>query len=214
MFSLDVIDTDEFLDMPPSTQNLYFHLGMRADDDGFVSNPKKIMKVINSGNDDLKVLYTKKFIIGFDNGVIVIRHWKMHNYIQADRYRETIYLDEKSQLEMTDNNMYTDCIQNVSSGKVRLELGEDSLGKEREKILHEKNKIPPTLEMVISYCKERNNTINAEYFIDSYNSKGWMIGKNKMKDWQASIRTWEKNNINKTQEPKRLKTIEEILAGK
>ncbi len=75
MFSLDIVDTDSFLDMPPSTQSLYFHLGMRADDDGFVSSPRKITSLVNSSNDDLKLLAAKGFIIGFNNGVIVIRDW-------------------------------------------------------------------------------------------------------------------------------------------
>ena len=81
MFSLKVIDTDEFLDMPQSSQLLYFHLAMRADDDGFVSNPKKIMKITGSGDDDAKVLTAKNFIIPFESGVCVIRHWRIHNYI-------------------------------------------------------------------------------------------------------------------------------------
>ena len=123
MFSLKIIDTDEFLDMPPTTQNLYFHLGMRADDDGFVSSPKKIMKIINSADDDIKVLISKKFVIPFENGVCVISHWKTHNYIQKDRYEETRYLEQKSKLTIK-NGMYTKCIQSVDTGKVR--LGKDN----------------------------------------------------------------------------------------
>jgi len=98
MFSLKIVDTDEFLDMPPTTQNLYFHLCMRADDDGFVSNPKKIMKVVNAATDDIKVLIGKKFVIPFDSGVCVIKHWKIHNLIRQDRYTETEYKDEKNLL--------------------------------------------------------------------------------------------------------------------
>ena len=105
MFSLKVIDTDEFLDMPPTTQNLYFHFGMRADDDGFVSSPKKIMKITNAAEDDMKVLIAKQFIIPFQKGVCVIRHWGIHNLIRKDRYCETEYLKEKDSL-MLENGKY------------------------------------------------------------------------------------------------------------
>lgn len=106
MFDIEVVDTDLFLDMPQSTQNLYFHLGMRADDDGFVSNPKKIIKLVGANDDDLKVLIAKKLIIPFESGVIVIRHWKLNNYLRKDRYIETIYKQEKSLLNEDENGVY------------------------------------------------------------------------------------------------------------
>lgn len=132
MFSLKVVDTDDFLDMPPTTQNLYFHLAMRADDDGFVNSPKKVMKIVNSPEDDLKILITKQFILPFQSGVIVIRHWKENNYIRSDRYQETIYTEEKAQLKEDNCGVYqmsTNGIPNVSPGKVRLELGKVRKGK-------------------------------------------------------------------------------------
>ena len=100
MFSNVIIDTDEFLDMPPTTQNLYFHLGMRGDDDGFVSNPKTIMRTINAAEDDMKILIAKRFIIPFQKGIVVIRHWGIHNFIRKDRYKETEYIKEKNSLEL------------------------------------------------------------------------------------------------------------------
>ena len=106
MFDMQIVDTDIFLEMPQSTQNLYFHLGMRADDDGFVSNPKKIIKIIGANEDDLKILIVKKFIIPFETGVIVIRHWKLNNYLRKDRYIETIYKEEKRQLIEDENGIY------------------------------------------------------------------------------------------------------------
>lgn len=106
MFDIEIVDTDLFLEMPQSTQNLYFHLGMRADDDGFVSNPKKIIRTVGANEDDLKILITKKFIIPFESGVIVIRHWKINNYLRADRHTETIYKDEKRQLIEDENGIY------------------------------------------------------------------------------------------------------------
>ena len=106
MFDIEIVDTDLFLEMPQSTQNLYFHLGMRADDDGFVSNPKKIVKTVGANEDDLKILMAKSFIIAFDSGVIVIRHWKINNYLRKDRYIETIYKNERRQLIEDENGIY------------------------------------------------------------------------------------------------------------
>ncbi|MDU4846167.1 DnaA N-terminal domain-containing protein [Clostridium sp.] len=120
MFAKTIIDSDAFLDMPLSSQALYFHLSMRADDDGFINNPRKIQRIIGCGNDDLKLLIAKKFIIPFDSGVCVIKHWRIHNYLQKDRYKETMYIEEKSQLDIKKNKAYTlkksmdtECIQGV-----------------------------------------------------------------------------------------------------
>mgnify|MGYP004560709567 CR=1 FL=1 len=110
MFAKTIIDSDAFLDMPLSTQALYFHLNMRADDDGFINNPKKIQRMIGGSDDDLKLLIAKRFIIPFENGIVVIKHWKIHNYIRNDRYKPTIYQEEKSLLSEKDNKAYTECL--------------------------------------------------------------------------------------------------------
>ena len=107
MIRRDVIDTDAFLDMPLSTQCLYFHLNIRADDDGFVGNPSRITKFIGASDDDLKLLIAKNFVILFEKGVIVIKHWRMHNTLSADRYHETNFTDEKAMLRLKDNKSYT-----------------------------------------------------------------------------------------------------------
>ena len=107
MIRKDVIDTDAFLDMPLSTQALYFHLNLRADDDGFVGNPKRVATLIGASEDDLKLLIAKRFVILFENGVIVIKHWRMHNTLSADRYHETNFTDEKSMLRLKENKAYT-----------------------------------------------------------------------------------------------------------
>ena len=130
MFAKKITESDAFLDMPSSTQMLYFHLSMNADDDGFVNNPKKIQRMCGASDDDFKLLLAKSFVLLFESGVIVIKHWKMHNYIQADRYRPTDYVEEKSMLGLKKNKAYTldvnkmdtKCIQDVSVGK-------DSIGK-------------------------------------------------------------------------------------
>ena len=108
MFTKKIIDSDAFLDMPLSTQCLYFHLNMRADDDGFVNNPKKISRMIGASEDDLKLLITKRFVLVFDTGVIVIKHWRMHNLIKKDRYHATDYQEEYAQLIQKSNGAYTE----------------------------------------------------------------------------------------------------------
>lgn len=106
MINISLVDSDIFLDMPLTTQALYFHLCVRADDDGFVDSPKKIQRMIGASSDDLKLLITKGFIIPFESGVIVITHWKMHNNIRKDTYHETIYQEEKKLLKSAENGMY------------------------------------------------------------------------------------------------------------
>lgn len=132
MFAKTIIDSDAFLEMPLSTQALYFHLGMRADDDGFVNSPKKIQRLINCSDDDLKLLIAKNFIIPFESGVVVIKHWRIHNYIRNDRYKETPYLEEKAQLLLKENNAYTLMDTNgIPSDIPTVDVGKDSIGKVR-----------------------------------------------------------------------------------
>ena len=153
MFAKSVIDSDLFLDMPPTTQMLYFHLAMRADDDGFINNPRRIQRMIGASDDDMRILIAKQFILTFENGVIVIRHWKLHNYIRKDMYHPTEYQAERQMLSLknnkspyelnadagsqdssrTCNGYVTDssrtCNENVSIGKDR--KGKDRIGKVR-----------------------------------------------------------------------------------
>ena len=214
MFTKKITESDAFLDMPSSTQMLYFHFSMNADDDGFVNNPKKIQKMCGASDDDFKLLIAKSFIILFDSGIIVIKHWKMHNYIQADRYRPTDYVEEKSMLGIKSNKAYTldvskmdtECIQNGyigkdSIGKVSIDKNSIDKDSKGESVRGEKAKrfYPPTLDEVKQYCEERKNNIDPMAFIDFYSSKGWMIGKNRMKDWKAAVRTWERKRKEKSQ---------------
>ena len=138
MFAKTIIDSDAFLDMSLSTQALYFHLSMRADDEGFVNNPKKIQRMIGCGDDEMKILIAKKFIIPFESGVCVIKHWRIHNYIQKDRFKETVYQEEKQHLQLKENKAYTYienpmdtiCIQGVSKMDSQYSIGKDSIGKD------------------------------------------------------------------------------------
>ena len=201
MFAKSIVLSDAFLDMPLSARCLYFTLGMLADDDGFVGSPKGIMRQCGASQDDMMVLLQKRFILAFESGVIVIKHWRMNNYLQSDRHKKTTYLEELETLDIDNKgayterkeSMYTNCIQNVYTGKDRLD--KDSIDKDSiESKAKSTRFVPPTIEEVREYCKERGNNVDAERFVDFYSAKGWMVGKNKMKDWKACVRTWEKRD--------------------
>jgi len=191
MFAKTIIDSDAFLDMPLSAQCLYFHLCMRADDDGFVNNPRRIMRMVNATDDDAKILIGKKFLIAFESGVIVIKHWRIHNYIRKDTYNETNYKEEKASLELDENNSYTFRGRLVDGSSTQVSIGKDRLVKDsNNKGTHKF--VPPTLEEVKNYCQERNNGVDPNKWYDHYTAVGWKIGKNPMKDWKAAVRGWEK----------------------
>lgn len=204
MLAKTIIDSDAFIEMPVSSQLLYFHLSMRADDDGFINNPKSIMRSIGCKDDDMNMLILKKFIIPFEKGIVVIKHWRIHNYIQKDRYIATKYQEERSMLEFDENNAYrmiknkmdTECIQNVHTLYTQDSIGKDSIGKNS---IDDKSKrfTPPTLDQVSEYVEEIKSQVDPQRFIDFYESKGWMVGRNKMKDWKAAVRTWQKSSFTK-----------------
>lgn len=136
MFSRKITETDHFLEMPLSSQALYFHLNMGADDEGFIDKAKTIQRTIGASDDDMKLLIAKGFLIPFESGVVVIRHWRIHNYIQADRFQATIHQNEKEQLEFDKSKIASikpldQCIQNVYKMDTQVRLGEDSLDKDR-----------------------------------------------------------------------------------
>ena len=190
MFAKTIIDSDAFLDMPLSTQALYFHLSMRADDDGFINNPKKVQRMIGSSDDDLKLLVAKNFIIPFESGIVVIKHWKIHNYIRNDRYKETVYQEERKQLVEKENKAYTFIkvndenylgIPNDNQVVYQMEtqdrLGKDSIGKDsidKDKIPYEKiidlfHSLCPSYSKVMKLTDSRKKTIKARY--NEYNKE-------------------------------------------
>lgn len=138
MFAKTIIDSDAFLDMSVTARLLYYDLSMRADDDGFVNSPKKIMRMIGASEDDLRMLAARKFIIPFENGVVVIKHWRIHNYIRKDRYNETTYSEQKELLELDENGSYrlidnqrsTDGLPPVDQRLTQVRLGKDRVGKD------------------------------------------------------------------------------------
>lgn len=321
MFAKTIVTSDAFLDLPASTRSLYFLLGMMADDDGFVNNPSSIMRMSGATTDDLKLLIAKRFVLTFESGVVVIKHWCIHNTIQKDRYKATKYLEEKSKLSMDENKAYSfadsgllqleeshaekkpttearakrqqakkdsllpysfeykirnafvgyvcpicgkqmnyenalssptiqhnipismggkheidnisvicrscnssiqnriatepynteevkrvwERIGNGSGMDTQVRLGKDRLVEGRliesigdgsdhvETTPKRKRFIPPTLDDVKAYCQERGNNVDPERFMAYYESNGWMVGRNKMKDWKAAVRSWERS---------------------
>ena len=164
MFAKSIIDSDSFIDMPTSARLLYFDLAMRADDDGFVDSPKKIQRMTGAKPEDMKTLIENQYVIPFDSGIVVIKHWRIHNYIQKDRYKPTIHQNEKKTLLQSRNNVYTldesECIQDVSNLDTQVRLGKDRLGKDR---LGEGSVVEsdtPSRDEIISfikaYCEEHN----------------------------------------------------------
>lgn len=211
MFSLQVIDTDKFMDMSTSAQALYFHLGMHGDDDGFVSSPRKIARAAGCNDDDIRLLAAKGFIIPFESGVVVITDWRINNTLQNDRYKETIYQDEKALLQteksgkyLIGSNMVPECIHNGSNMESQPNLTKPNLTKPNrtegmgaDKPPTRHRFVPPTADEVKAYCAEKGYALDADRFVDYYTSNGWKVGKNHMKDWKAAVRSWngkEKQN--------------------
>ena len=196
MFAKTIVLSDAFLDMPMSARCLYFTLGMLADDDGFVNSPKSIMRQCGASNDDMNLLIAKKFVLVFDDGVIVIKHWRINNYLRSDRHVDTKYTEHKESLSVDDNGAYTVGnglavgIPNGDTGKVR--LGKDSIN--ANNTITASRFAPPTPTDVENYATEKGLAIDADKFCDFYESKGWMVGKNKMKDWKAAVRGWCSRN--------------------
>ena len=216
MFSKAIIDSDAFLDMPVTSQLLYFHLSMRADDDGFVNKPKSLMRMVGCKDDDLKLLFVKKFLIPFESGVVVIKHWKIHNYIRKDTYTETKYKEEKATLEMDENNAYrladstplqlrdefvTSPSTQVRLGKVR--LGQDRIGEDIEEAKPPK----PTRHKYGMYenvllTDEEYQKLIAEFPHD-YSERIERLSEyiaskgTKYKSHLATIRAWERKDAEK-----------------
>ena len=259
MFAKTIIDSDAFLDMPLSTQALYFHLSMRAEDDGFVSNPRKVQRMIGCADDDLKLLIAEQYLIAFESGTVVIKHWRIHNYIRADRYKPTLCQAERQQLDQnksgeyelgipsdnqvtvtrypdgipsdnqkpafgipSDNQVTTKCQsvgrQTVSNPDTRVRLERVSTLVRKldnnninnitpviPSVLHPQGKkndtseaskarrfTKPTVDEVRTLCADRSYHFDPQAFIDHYESNGWRVGRNPMKDWKAAASTWER----------------------
>ena len=224
MFAKSIINSGRFLKMPPTSRLLYYDLGMMADDDGIVE-AFSVMAQTHATEDDLRVLVAKGYIkILNDDLVSLICDWKTNNTIRWDRYHPSIYaklIEQPNDNQLTTtrqpngnqmattwqplgNQMATeDRIGKDRLGKDRLELG-DSKGETDVSPPPTKSKrfIKPSLDEVKAYCQERQNNVNAERFMDYYESNGWKVGKNNMKDWKAAVRTWEQNGYDRSEADK------------
>lgn len=214
MFAKTIIDSDAFLDMPLSTQALYFHLSMRADDDGFINNPQKITRMIGGSKNDMDLLLMKSFIIPFENGICVIKHWRIHNYIRPDRYKPTVYQEELNSLELKDNRSYSisseiplienDGIPNGNQMDTQDRLGKDRLGKDSidttkkkntKKKYGEFNHVRLTDEEYTKLINEYGSSLATEYitYLDEYiEMKGY-----KAKSHYMCIKKWVFDAVNK-----------------
>lgn len=221
MFTKHVIDSDAFLDMPLSTQALYFHLCMRADDDGFINNPKKLQRYIGAGDDDLRLLLAKRFVIGFESGVIVIKHWRMHNTLRRDRYNPTQYQEEFAQLTLKDNHAYSERGQEaIDSVAKRLPNGchsvvEYSIDKCREEkeSVGEGNDTAvvctscgkdvdiPSLDDVAKHVSEKGYIVNPMRFYTYYANRDWKSVSGYPVDWRMKLKEWDFDERQKASAP-------------
>lgn len=258
MFTKSIIDSDNFLDLPATTQTLYFHLGMRADDEGFINNARSIARMVGATSDDIDLLVDNDFLIAFDSSVVVITHWRLNNNVQKDRLKETIYTEERAQLVVKENGAYalrsqsgaeieqlankldtdckqndTECFQNVSKmeasankmdANVTEMLPQNRIDKNRlDKSSVDKSSVgessveradkpaptrtqfqKPTLDEVKEYVVDHGllTEVNPARFFDYYESNGWKVGKNPMKDWRAAVRNWSRTDTRASTKPK------------
>lgn len=196
MFAKSIVLSDAFLDMSMSARCLYFTLGMLADDDGFVGNPKSIMRQVGASQDDMLQLIQKRYVLGFDSGVIVIKHWRMNNYLQNDRHKDTTYLEELRTLSIDEKGAYTECIQDVYKMYTQVSIDKDSKGKdskhkygtyknvllsdkELEKLKEEFSDWQERIEKVSEYCASKGKTY---------------------KDYLATIRSWARRETPKVED--------------
>ena len=238
MFTKSITESDAFLEMPLSTQALYLHLNMNADDDGFVGSPKRIVRMINASEDDLRLLLTKRFILGFNSGIVVIKHWKMNNYIRNDRYKETVYQEELKSLQIKDNGSYTELSTNgipdvnhmVYQMETQVRLGKDSIDKDsidKEKYKKEKPKTSTKIEPKKTQYAEFVSMTEEEYqkLITNYgeeatkkcietldNYKG-SSGKKYKSDYRA-ILTWVVDKIKPQIKNDTAERVKEALYGR
>lgn len=213
MFSKKITTSDAFLEMPDSAQNLYFHLSMDADDDGFVGSPKSIMRLVRAKEDDMKLLVAKSFIIPFDSGIIVIKHWRINNLIRSDRYKPTTYTEERAMLAVKENGVYTEKTDGETVGipsdtqwYPQDRLGEVRLGKvsresaEARTLTREPDGVigfePPTIDEVKAFVEGRQfEHVDAERFYNWFSAAGWFRGKTRIVNWQAEALNWERSGI-------------------
>lgn len=203
MFSIDVVGSDAFLDLPYSAQCLYFQLGMRADDDGFVGNPKTIRRIAGTKASDLELLVKKRFLLQFPSGVVVIKHWKINNQIQKDRYTPTVYTEEYQRLYIKDNKAYTEsdkgCIHSVSEMDTQISIDKNRLDKNsRGGEKHAHGFFANVLLTDDELQKLAEEMPNYEEYIEKLSHYIESNGK-KYKSHYATILMWHRKDLEKQQ---------------
>lgn len=227
MFTKKVSDSDAFIEMSSAAQALYFHLNQGADDDGFNNQIQIAMLKAHASLDDLKVLMMKNFIIRFDSGVIVIKHWRMHNTLRKDRYTPTNFQEELSLLGIKDNGSYTLGCQMVAKRLPQDSIGKDSVvevsivednkekeNKKEKKPRAKKEFVPPTYDEVVEYAKSRGREDLARKFFDYFDAGDWIDSKgNKVRNWKQKFITWEGHNA-KSQTTTEVKSASDEIRDK
>ena len=204
MFAKSIIDSDAFLELPAKSQLLYFHLAMRADDEGFVNKAKTVSRTCGCSEEDLQRLVKEQFLIQFDGGLVVIRHWKVHNWIRGDRLRPTVYTTQKAALVLDESGAYTLCQtsdrQVTDNCQTQDRLGKDRLGKVssgQESIggcggtEADPSFRAPTLTEVMIYVKQKKYQVDPERFLQFYLKNGWKEQGKPMKDWKGAVDLWQ-----------------------
>lgn len=212
MFNNLVVGSDDFLEMPDSSQNLYFHLSMKADDDGFVDNWRSIMRMTGKKEDDLKILIAKSFVIPFDTGVLVIKHWRLNNYIRKDRYVETTHLAEKSLISTDSNLVYQMSTNGIPDGSI----DKSSI----DKISIDKNSsVDAEIKKIVNYYEDNIGQMGSyifseiESYLDDFNADVIIYAIEKavdsnVKKWsyiKSILNNWHQSNLH---------TIAEVKAEK
>jgi hypothetical protein len=191
MLTKKVTDDENFINLSSSAQALYLHLSMSADDDGFTRQISASMFKAHASVQDMEALLEKRYIYQFENGVIVIKHWRMANALRKDRYTPTAFQEELARLDIKDNGAYTLVSSRLPDGCQMVATGKDSIGK--DSIENTKGKfVKPTIEEIQAYITENNLNVDAEYFFNYYESNGWMVGRTHMKKWKSAVQTWSK----------------------
>ena len=196
MFSLHIVDSDAFLDMPVSTQLLYFHLCMRADDEGFVGNPKKIIRMIGASDDDYKLLVVKRFLLIFESLVMVVKHWLIHNTIRMDRFSPTTYEDEKKLLDVKENKAYTLAESSLATNglpsgnqmETQVKLSKDNISKDSKEAVGELENVFLSNEE-LAKLKTKYGKSAANHLIEELSTYMGASGK-KYRSHYATLLNW------------------------
>lgn len=227
MFSKSVVNSARFLRMPQTSRLLYYDLGMAADDDGVVE-AFTVLRTTGAAEDDLRVLAAKGFVTVLNDDLVsFITDWNINNQLRKDRYHQSIYRELLVKLE-DGNPMATTWQPTGNQSATQVSIGEVSIGETSQgegtkaalpptpTLERRKRFVPPTLDEVTAYVRERGSKVDPQGFIDFYAAKGWLVGKSPMKDWKAACRnaeSWERWSKPQPTDRNRLRTDADYMGG-